>query len=109
MPFLTGGLLQLKESVTNGKEGDWVSMPFLTGGLLQQFGSQIQNLNYLCFYALSNGRSVATERIGGALYYSVIVSMPFLTGGLLQPCFHEKRGKDSVSMPFLTGGLLQQK
>ena len=89
----------------------------------------------MCFYALSNGQSVATDSNSLIMYSSYFsVSMPFLTGSLLQrkritksgfesDCFYalsngqsvatrirKKMGEGcSVSMPFLTGSLLQQK
>ena len=109
-----------------------VSMPFLTGGLLQAFHFGRHATVKLRFYALSNGRSVATqqERCTGMSQYSFYalsngrsvatgnpiifpevkyVSMPFLTGGLLQQGYAEALAKNIlVSMPFLTGGLLQQ-
>ena len=36
-------------------------MPFLTGSLLQQIMRQSENDPIVCFYALSNGQSVATD------------------------------------------------
>ena len=85
-------------------------MPFLTGGLLQQRYDIKYNIQNRSFYALSNGRSVATKGNERKELEIICVSMPFLTGGLLQrKTYYKKWLRIRVSMPFLTGGLLQQK
>ena len=81
MPFLAGGLLQPKRPSHRLRYSPGVSMPFLAGGLLQH--QRLKICYTLCFYALSSGRSIATDPF--FVPYFISVCVPIFTVDLDLP------------------------
>ena len=86
-----------------------VSMPFLTGSLLQHGITASGRMVQICFYALSNGQSVATV-YWNDVFTEVVYGFYALSNGqsvATKETPDETTTVIFVSMPFLTGSLLQ--